>query len=436
LHVTDEVGAVAPVVNFEVVWNFATALLIGALLGIERERHRREHDEQTIGGLRTFILFTLIGALGGWLTQVLDSPWILAAALVAATAPVIAGYVISARTQPDALGLTTELAAVAALLLGAMTTLGFRELAVGLGVAVAAVLAYKQPLHGIVYRLDREDVYAGLRLLIATFIILPLLPDEPIDSWGALNPRSLWMLVLLISSLSLVGYVATRLLGAGRGIPLTGLTGGIVSSTAITLAFSRQSRDSAYSGAIPALASGIMLAWGVMSVRVLVAVLVVNRSLLPMLALPFGAMAAVTAAAAWWFWRRAATVAPAKDVPLRNPFSLTAAIKFAGFFALVLLVVKLVETYAPGRGIYFVAALAGTTDVDAITLSMAQYARTGSPDVATQAITIAALSNTVVKAAMVASLGSAALRRPILVATVAVIAAGAGALLLAMASNP
>lgn len=425
----------APVVNFEVVWNFATALLIGAMLGIERERHRREHDEQTIGGLRTFILFALIGALGGWLSQVLESPWILAAAMIAAVAPVIAGYVITARTQPDALGLTTELAAIAALLLGAMTTLGFRGLAVGLGVAVAAVLAYKQPLHGIVYRLDREDVYAGLRLLIATFIILPLLPDEPIDPWGALNPRSLWMLVLLISSLSLVGYVATRLLGAGRGIPLTGLTGGLVSSTAVTLAFSRQSRDPAYARAIPALASGIMLAWGMMSVRVIVAVLVVNRSLLPMLALPFGAMAAVTAAVAWWFWRRTATTTRAEDVPLRNPFSLTAAVKFAGFFALVLLVVKLVETYSPGRGLYYVAALAGTTDVDAITLSMAQYARTGSAAVATQAITIAALSNTVVKAAMVASLGNATLRRPILFATIAVVAAGAGALLLGGASS-
>ncbi len=425
----------APVVNLEVVWNFATALLIGAMLGIERERHRREHDEQTIGGLRTFILFTLIGALGGWLTQVLGSPWILAAALLAAVAPVIAGYVISARTQPDSLGLTTELAAIAALLLGAMTTLGFRGLAVGLGVAVAAVLAYKQPLHGIVYRLDREDVYAGLRLLIATFIILPLLPGEPIDPWGALNPRSLWMLVLLISSLSLVGYVATRLLGAGRGIPLTGLTGGLVSSTAVTLAFSRQSRDAAYAKAIPALASGIMLAWGVMSVRVMVAVLVVNRSLLPALALPFGAMAAVTAAAAWWFWRRAATTIRAEDVPLRNPFSLTAAVKFASFFALVLLLVKLVETYAPGRGLYFVAALAGTTDVDAITLSMAQYAQDGSAAVAAQAITIAALSNTIVKAAMVVGLGSASLRRPVLLATAAVVAAGAGALLLGSASG-
>ena len=417
-----------PTVDLQAVWNFATALLIGALLGIERERHRREHDEQTIGGLRTFILFALIGALGGWLTLALDSPWILAAALVASLAPVLAGYVISARTQPDALGLTTELAAVAACLLGAMTMLGYRDLAVGLGVAVAAVLAYKQPLHGLVQKLDREDVYAGLRLLIATFIVLPLLPDDPIDPWGALRPQSLWMLVLLISTLSLVGYVATRLLGANRGIPLTGITGGLVSSTAVTLAFSRQSRDPAYAGAADSLASGILLAWAVMFVRVIVEVLVVNRALLGAVLVPFAAMAATAAAAALYLRHRAGAGELTAGVPLTNPFSLRAAAKFAAFFALVLLVVKIVQTYAPGRGVYYVAALAGTTDVDAITLSMAQYARSGSAEVAVQAITVAALTNTVIKTAMVGILADARLRRPMLAAAALVLAAGGVAL--------
>lgn len=420
-----------PVVDLEAVWNFATALLIGALLGIERERHKREHDEQTIGGLRTFILFALIGALGGWLSLALESPWILAAALLASLAPVLAGYVISARTQPDALGLTTELAAVATCLLGAMTTLGYRELAVGLGVTVAAVLAYKQPLHGMVQRLDREDVYAGLRLLIATFIVLPLLPDRPIDPWGALHPRSLWMLVLLISSLSLVGYVATRLLGANRGIPLTGLTGGLVSSTAVTLAFARQSRDPAYAGAIPALAGGILLAWAVMFVRVVVEVLVVNGSLLGAVAPPFAAMGTVAAGAAWYLRGRSAGEDRIAGVPLKNPFSLTAAMRFAAFFAAVLLVVRLVQLHAPGQGVYVVAALAGTTDVDAITLSMAQYARSGSAEVAVQAITLAALTNTLVKTGMVIVLGGRQLRRQVALAAALILVSGAVVLVLA-----
>jgi len=412
-----------PAVDTSVIWNFATALLIGAMLGIEREKHKRG-EGASIGGLRTFILFSLIGALGGWLTQALATPWILVAVIVATAAAIVAGYLITARAGGESVGLTTELAAIAACLLGALATLGQRELAVALAVVVAASLAYKQPLHGLVDRLDPDDVFAGLRLLIATFIILPLLPDEPIDPWGALNPQSLWILALLIASLSLVGYVATRLLGANRGIPLTGLAGGLVSSTAVTLSFARQSREREYAGAGSILASGILLAWAMMFARVIIEVLVVNRSLLAIVATPFSLMAVVAAAFAWYFRRKAPSADTTEGIPLKNPFSLTSASKFAAFFALVLLVVKLVETYAPDRGLYYVAALAGTTDVDAITLSLAQYAREGSDAVAARGITLAALSNTLVKGGIVAALGSESLRRPVLAATVAILAVG------------
>jgi len=282
----------------------------------------------------------------------------------------------------------------------------------------------------VVQRLDREDVYAGLRLLIATFIVLPLLPDRVIDPWGALNPRALWMLVLLISSLSLVGYVATRVLGTQRGIPLTGATGGLVSSTAVTLAFARQSRDPSYAGAVPALASGVVLSWAVMFARILVDVLIVNRSLLPAVLAPFAALAIAAACMAWYFRSRAENAGRSENLALRNPFSLTASAKFAAFFALVLLVVKLAQSYAPASGIYFVAGLAGTTDVDAITLSMAQYAKAGDATLAARAITIAALTNTVIKTALVAVLGSPALRKSALIAAVAITASGAAAILL------
>ena len=339
-----------PVVDLEAVWNFATALLIGALLGIERERHKREHDEQTIGGLRTFILFALIGALGGWLTLALDSPWILAAALLASLAPVLAGYVISARTQPDALGLTTELAAVAACLLGAMTTLGYRELAVGLGVTVAAVLAYKQPLHGMVQRLDRDDVYAGLRLLIATFIVLPLLPG-PAD-----RP---------------VGRVAPALAVDAGAADLEPVAGGLRRHAAARRAprhsADRPHRrprlvDGRHAGLrAPEPRSGLRgrraRARERHPARVGRDVRARHRrgaggeprAARPAAA-PFAAMAVVAAA------RRLvpATARPdrrraAAGCRCTNPFSLTAAAKFAAFFAAVLLVVKLVQAYAPGQ---------------------------------------------------------------------------------------
>jgi uncharacterized membrane protein (DUF4010 family) len=419
-----------PELDLTLAWNFATALLIGALIGIERERHKQRREHPVIAGLRSFMLLSLFGALSGWVSLVLQTPWVLAAGLLAVTAAVLTGYVLSVRMNPEGLGLTTEVAAVATFLLGALATLGERELAVGIGVTVAAVLAYKQPLHGFVGRLDSDDVYAVLRLLIATFIILPILPDRTIDPWDALNPRSLWLLVLLIAGLSLIGYVLTRTLGAHRGIPLTGLSGGLVSSTAVTLSFSRQSHEPQYAAANSAIASGILLAWTVSFARVVIEVLVVNRALLPSLLPAMLTMTLVCAAFAGWHQRRAGQDVQGKDVPLHNPFSLTSAVKFAALFAAVLLVVKLVQAYWPETGLYYVAALAGTTDVDAITLSMAQYARAGSPDVASRAIVIAVLSNVVIKTGMVAALGTPALRGSILVATIGILATGVGAILL------
>jgi uncharacterized membrane protein (DUF4010 family) len=419
-----------PELELTIVWNFATALLIGALVGIERERRKQQTEDPATAGLRTFVLVALFGALAGWLTLTFHSPWILAAALLACATLVVSGYVLSTRAEPGSIGLTTELAALATFLLGALAALGQRELAVALGVAVAALLAYKQPLHGFVEKLGADDVYAALRLAIATFIVLPLLPDRTLDPWEALNPRSLWLLVLLIAGLSLVGYVLTRLLGAHRGMPITGLTGGLVSSTAVTLSFSRQSKEKTYQKATGAITAGLLLAWAVSFVRVVVEVLVVNRALLPALLPELLAMTLVAGAFAWLHWRRSGDGAEAKPVELRNPFSLTSAIQFAALFAVVLLLVKVVQGYAPESGLYVVAALAGTTDVDAITLSMAQYARSGSPAVAAHAITIAVLSNTVVKTGMVVALGNPELRRSILPATAVILAVGVVAILL------
>jgi uncharacterized membrane protein (DUF4010 family) len=414
-------------IDLTTVRNFGTALLIGALVGIEREK-RKSSEADAGSGLRTFVLLSLLGAIAGWLADVLHMPALLIAVVVVVGAAVLASYVLSARARPEALGITTESAAITVCLLGAMTTLGHRDLAVALGVVTAAVLAYKQPLHGLVEKINWDDIFAGLRLLIATFIILPLLPDRVVDPWGALNPYSLWLLVLLISGLSLIGYVGSRWLGAQRGIVLTGLTGGLVSSTAVTLSFARQSREDAGAATVRTLASGLLLAWCVMFGRVLVEVVVVNRALVPRLLVPFVTMGATAAIAAWMLIRRRGAVEDSSrsqsgDVPLKNPFSLTEASKFGAFFAAVLLVVKLVQLHFPGEGLYMVAGLAGLTDVDAITLSMAEYARSGDANVAVNAIVLATLANTMVKCGIAAALGSVVLRRSVIIATAAIVAA-------------
>jgi uncharacterized membrane protein (DUF4010 family) len=412
--------------------DFGVAILIGALAGLEREKRREADGGPTIGGLRTFVLIALVGAASAWLSRTQATPWIFVGALLAVGAVIFAGYVLAARVRADSLGLTTEVAALAVFILAGMTLFGHAGVAVVLGIVTAAALAYKQPLHGFVARIGWDDLFAVLRLAVASFIVLPLLPDRPVDSLGALNPYKLWLLVILISTLSFAGYVASRLLGEGRGIPLTGLTGGLVSSTAVTLSFARRAREAGASTLPPVLAAGILLSWGVMFARVVIEVLVIEPSLVPRLLLPFGLMAATVAVAAWWMVPRGGASAPAgSPVVLRNPFSLTEAIRFAAFFALVLVAVKLLERHFPGQGLYSVAALAGLTDVDAITLSMAQYAgRTGEAGTAVTAITIAAVTNTLVKCGMVSALGGPPLRRRIFVATGAALAVGALALVL------
>jgi uncharacterized membrane protein (DUF4010 family) len=226
--------------------------------------------------------------------------------------------------------------------------------------------------------------------------------------------------------------VSVRWLGAAHGTLVTAASGGLVSSTAVSLAFARQSRAGTLGGR--ELAAGVLTAWVVMFVRVIIAVAIVNVSLVAGLLAPFAAMTAVAALLAGWFYWRGSGAADAggeapAEIPLKNPFSLWEASKFGLLFAAVLLIVQLTQRYLEGVGLYAVAALAGLTDVDAITLSMADFARLGGDArTAVGAIVIAALSNTVVKCGMVVALGAPALRRPLLLATAAILAAGVAAL--------
>ncbi len=413
--------------------DFAIALFLGALVGIEREKKQAAAPDRGIGGLRTFMLFAEAGAVAAWLSVQLATPWIFLGVGALVAALLVAGYLSWSRLHPDDVGLTTEVAGIVVYLLGGLPIYGYPALAVALGITTSAILAFKEPLHGLVERIGREDLYAGLTLLIATFIVLPVLPDRALDPWGALNPYQMWWLVILISGLSLVGYIATRWLGAGRGIPLTGLFGGLVSSTAVTLSFARRSRENGCSPALAdALASGILIAWAVMFVRITIEVAALHAALLPALAAPMAAPAGIAALAAAVAYRRSGRLADTapRDVSLRNPFSLTAAIRFALLFAAVLLIVKLVETHAPGSGLYGVAALAGLTDVDAITLSMASSARAGATEarIAVNAIVVAAITNSLVKFGLVLGLAAPALSRRLAIATALLLAGAALAL--------
>ncbi|XSG81310.1 MAG: MgtC/SapB family protein [Methyloligella sp. ZOD6] len=410
--------------------DFGIAILLGALVGLEREKRKGGSHEDTdlIAGLRTFALLSLLGAAAGWIAVEKDIPLLLPAALLLVGGFVLVGYYVTATASDDT-GLTTEIATIVVFLLGAMVMLGYREIAIALGVVTAAVLAYKRPLHGFVATIGWTDVFAGLRLLIATFIALPLLPNRTIDPWGALNPYMLWLLVILIATLSLIGYVATRLLGAGRGIPLTGITGGLVSSTAVTFSFAKEGAENPKMAKL--LACGILLAWLTSLGSVLVLVVVVNRSLLLPLLPPILAMGIVAGLFAGYLYRGTRGGGKEKrkkqKLDLENPFSLWSAAKLGLVFAVVLLAVKIVQEEFPQQGIYAVAALAGLTNIDAITVSMAEYAKSGDAQTAVIAIVIGVLSNTFVKAGIVVGIAGFGLGRPILLAAGALTVVGLGA---------
>lgn len=415
--------------DFAMVQNFVIALLLGALVGIEREKHRRDEHPNSFGGLRTYILFAQAGAVSAWLSLQMQSSWLFVITVLVVALAVLIAYVLENRSNPNTLGLTSEISAITVTLLGGAVMFGYAELAVMLGILTSAILTFKQPLHGLVNKIGMDDLYAGLKLLIASFIVLPLLPNTPVDPWQALNPYKLWLLVILISSLSLLGYVAVRWLGAAHGAVVTGISGGLASSTAVTLSFARSSKVESDPLAADTQACGLLLAWLVMFIRVMVTVTIVFKPLLAALWLPFSVMAfttAVMAAVFYWHGSRRYQAPQQSSVKVTNPFSLLAAIKFGALFAAILLLVKLTEHYAAEEGLYLLAAVAGLTDVDAITLSMSEYGSQSAAALTTAAvaITIAALSNTVVKCALVYTLGARALANKVLLATAAILTAG------------
>lgn len=407
--------------DIHIAGQFLLALAIGALVGIEREKNKSSQPA-SFGGVRTFILLAQLGAVSAWLSLHLQAPWLFVLTVLTVAATMLTAYVLQNRLGSPSLGLTSEIAAITVCLLGGAVVYGYSELAVSLAIVTSAVLTFKQPLHGFVDKIATDDLVAGLKLLIATFIVLPLLPDKPVDPWQAFNPYKIWLLVVLISALSLVGYVAGRLLGQTRGTLVAGLAGGLASSTAVSLSFARQSRDNANVAQADALAAGILLAWSVMGLRVLLMVGLLSLPLFQVLWPVVSLLTLVTFVFAFWCYRHAPKYSPGQSA-LKNPFNLWAAMQFALLFALVLLIVKLTEHFAPAQGMYLVALLAGSTDVDAITLSMVQYAgNKGLSVVAATAILLAIISNTVVKAALVCSLGSVALRQQVLRASGLIVA--------------
>ncbi len=389
----------------------AISLAVGLLIGLERGWEQRDEEEgQRVAGIRTFMLIGLLGGITALLAvrygAIILAFGFLGVAVISSTA-----YYVTAQTSRQ-YGITSQGAFLATYALGAAAASGYPETAAAAAVVIAIVLGLKEEMHDWLHRLDRNELIAALQLMMLSIVVLPLLPNRSLGPLDVVNPFRIWWFVVLIAGISFIGHFAIRIAGPGRGILLTGILGGLASSTALTLNFARFGRGRPTAHTL--LAIGIMLATGTVFLRVTAYVNVLNpalglRLLPPLLSL---ALLSYTIAVLTWLSERGALVPP--TLQPGKPFRLRVALQFGLILALVTLLSEAAQQLFGETGIYGLAIVAGLSGVDAITLSLI-YMAEGSLRVgaAAKAILLAAASNSVMKAVLVGFLCGGALARRI-----------------------
>jgi uncharacterized membrane protein (DUF4010 family) len=401
------------------------AALGGAAIGVERERSGHAGGPvPRFAGVRTFTLLGGLAGLSGWLWAA-GMTWLAAVLLAGAAALVVVAYQAVAARDPDG---TTEVAALVTLAAGVLGGLGHLAFSSAVVAVTALLLIEKSRVHALVQRMDDTAVRAGIRFAVMAVVLLPLLPQGPYGPLGGVRPRELWVFVLFFSGISFAGYLARLFVGARHGYLVAGLIGGIMSSTSVTLSFSRASRHEDESLGRP-LAYGVLAACTTLFVRVAVATAVLSPSLawrlLPLIAAPF----LVGAAAVLIGLRRPRQERPEVQRP-RNPLQIGAALQMAGLFQAVLFTVEGVRAAWGDVGLIVTGAILGLADVDALMISMAHTVATGgAPATPAIAVAVGILSNTLFKLALAAALSRPPFRRTVAVGLAAMAAASVAGLL-------
>ncbi len=385
---------------------YVVALAIGLLMGLERER-----NPAAKAGLRTFALTALLGVLAAHLATVLGELWLVAVGLLLVGSMMIAAYLHSPHPPDGDPGTTTVAALMLCYALGVLAWHNEIQLAVMLGIAATLLLYFKPELRGLSQHMSRRDLLSVLQFAVLALIVLPLLPNRNYGPYGALNPYQIWWMVVLIAGVGLAGYAALRLVGQQRGAVMLGLLGGLVSSTAATLSFSRHARASR--DMMPVAVIVIVLANLVVLVRLGVLAAVLAPGVLPqLLPLLLGGLVAGGLGAAYGVRR----LQPQGELPalaMSNPTELRTALGFGLMYAVVLLAAAWLSDWLGTRGLYAVALVSGLTDVDAITLSSLRLHNLDklSVGVVVNVITIAVLANLVFKSALTLIIGGWQLAR-------------------------
>lgn len=390
------------------------ALALGLFVGLQREYSKKEErDDDLFAGARTFGLIGIVGGLAAVIDLAIGGQFVVVVSLVIVGSFILMAY--HTGVQSGAIGVTTEVAALVVFLAGAAAGFGLTQIAAGVAVATATILAIKPWTRRLAAAIDRDDVSASLQFAVLVILVLPLLPDDSLGPapFDAATPFSIGLMVVFISGLSFLGYVLIQVVGARRGVGLTGILGGLVSSTAVTLTLSERSKNA--QGLGRPLALGLVLAWTIMFVRVLVEVQVVNAELMSQVLIPVGAGVVIGIGWAVYLYmrREPGTTAETDTAEFSNPFKLGPAVQFGLLYGVILIASKAASMYLGDSGVYLSALVSGVADVDAITLSMANLSKgSGSiaDPVAGNAIAIAAATNTLVKGGIVWAIGRGAVR--------------------------
>jgi uncharacterized membrane protein (DUF4010 family) len=362
---------------------------LGLLIGIEREHLMQKEEKMMAAGIRTFTLITLLGTLSSHISTYFI--WFLPLML---SGVILLNLVSYFQTSKESIGLTSEIAILIAFLVGSLVYYGEEKIAIAFTVIMVTLLSLRKISHKLVKKIKYSELLDALKFGIISLVILPFLPNQSFGPFNFFNPREIWLMVVFVSGISYVGYILTKIFDSDKGIKLSGITGGLVSSTAVTSAMSIRSKKN--KNHPKSFAFATVTAFSVMFLRLMILVFFANESLFFQLFFPFSAMFVSGIVGSLVFLKKKGGVET--DLELKSPFSLAPALKFGLIFTLVLFLSRISETYFGDTGLYLTSIFSGLAGNTAITLTVAtMVGKSIGPQTGLATIFLALISNTVFK---------------------------------------